>query len=39
MSPYLTPDYVDENYVEKYIEFLQEQIKEHSMEIIKIKKE
>jgi glutamate/tyrosine decarboxylase-like PLP-dependent enzyme len=36
MSPYLTPDYVDENYVELFIQYLENELKENSDEIIKI---
>ncbi len=36
MSPYLTPDYVDENYVDTFIKYLREEIIDHSKEILKI---
>jgi glutamate/tyrosine decarboxylase-like PLP-dependent enzyme len=36
MSPYLTPDYVDENYVERFIKYLKEEITKHSEQILKI---
>jgi hypothetical protein len=36
MSPYLTPDYVDENYVETFIKYLREEIINHTKEILKI---
>ena len=36
MSPYLTPDYVDENYVERFIKYLREEIIKHSEQILMI---
>jgi glutamate/tyrosine decarboxylase-like PLP-dependent enzyme len=36
MSPYLTPDYVDENYVEMFIDYLREEITRKSEQIMKI---
>lgn len=36
MSPYLTPDYVDENYVDRYIAYLKKEIKNKSNEILSI---
>ncbi len=36
MSPYLTPDYVDENYVKKFLEYLKKEIIDNSKQILGI---
>jgi tyrosine decarboxylase len=36
MSPYLTPDYVDENYVDLYIRYLEKQISAHENDLVKL---
>ncbi|MCX6584162.1 MAG: pyridoxal-dependent decarboxylase [Candidatus Aminicenantes bacterium] len=36
MSPYLTPDYVDVNYVQMFIDYLREEITRNSEQILKI---
>lgn len=36
MSPYLTPDYVDKNYVETFIGYLKEEISKCSIQILEI---
>lgn len=36
MSPYLTPDYVDENYVKKFLEYLRKEITNNSKQILEI---
>lgn len=36
MSPYLTPDYVDANYVDRFIEYLKQEIRKKAPEILEI---
>jgi hypothetical protein len=36
MSPYLTPDYVDENYVDLYINYLNQQLKSNAKNLEKL---
>ncbi len=36
MSPYLTSDYVDDNYVTKFIDYLEKEIAKHSNEILQL---
>ncbi|MCK4763989.1 MAG: tyrosine decarboxylase [Candidatus Aminicenantes bacterium] len=36
MSPYLTTDYVEENYVDKYIEYLAEEIEKRAVDLLSL---